>query len=272
MNLNEVKKLLSQYRICPSKRLGQNFLISDKILEKIIKTALLSKKDSILEIGAGIGNLTSKLAERAGRVIAIEKDQRMANILKKVLKKFKNVKIINKDVLKLDINNLKLKNYKVVANIPYYLTSRLIRNLLERENPPKQIILMVQKEVAQRICPKNKKMNLLALSVWFYTNPKIVSFVSKKSFWPRPNIDSAIIQLDIRKEKRKVNKKIFFKIIKAGFSQPRKKLVNSLSNGLKWNKDKTKIWLKENRINPETRAENLNIKDWFKLTRNFKNL
>ncbi|MFN3302081.1 MAG: 16S rRNA (adenine(1518)-N(6)/adenine(1519)-N(6))-dimethyltransferase RsmA, partial [Patescibacteria group bacterium] len=163
-----------------------------------IKSANLSKDDVVLEIGPGTGILTLELAKRAKKVIAVEKDEKMIEILKDVLKNsgIQNVQIIKGDILKLLTSHFQLPtSFKVVGNIPYYLTSRLLRNLLELKKKPKLIVLMVQKEVAQRICAKPPKMNLLAVSVQFYGKPEIVSYVSKKSFWPRPKVDSAIIKI-----------------------------------------------------------------------------
>ena len=164
-----------------------------------------------------------------------------------------------------------------MANIPYYITSPVIRKFLESENQPEIMVLMIQKEVAQRICSKPPKMNLLAISVQFYSNPKIISYVSKSCFWPKPKVDSAIIKLNVEKEKPKVDRKLFFKIVKAGFSHPRKQLVNNLfselvlgsENKLKLEKEKVKLWLLKNKIKPEQRAQTLEIKDWEKLAKSF---
>ena len=186
----------------PNKRLGQNFLISQKVLQRIIQTAELSKKDTVLEIGPGLGTLTQALAQRVKKVIAIEKDKRMVEILKDVLGDYKNVEIIQGDILKDSPSDtvlpkhkdcirrtvLDAPKYKVVANIPYYLTSPLIRLFLESIKPPQEMVLLIQKEVAQRICSRPPKMSLLAIAVQFYSQPKIISYVSKKSFWPQPRV------------------------------------------------------------------------------------
>jgi 16S rRNA (adenine1518-N6/adenine1519-N6)-dimethyltransferase len=268
------KEILKKYRIFPSKKLGQSFLIDKKVLKKIVEAAELSKNDTVLEIGPGIGNLTIELAKRVKKVIAVEKDKRMIEILKEGLKeeRIDNVKIINEDILKF-LPSFKSKTpYKVVANIPYYLTSRLIRNLLEAKRGPKLIVLMVQKEVAQRICAKPPKMNLLAVSVQFFAKPEIVSFVLKKSFWPRPKVDSAIIKIKplIDGDRELINAELFFKVVKAGFLHPRKQIINNLSEGLKIEKEKIKNWLLENGIQPEQRAETLSIEDWIKLGKTYK--
>ena len=272
MRFRELKKLLKKYNLRPSRRLGQNFLVDEKVLRKIIEAAELSKNDIVLEIGPGIGNLTVKLAKRVKKVVAVEKDQRMIEILKETLKDFKNVKIIKADILKFSpkIYNLKSKIYKVVANIPYYLTSPLIRKFVETvEVKPQLLVLMVQKEVAQRICTKPPDMSILAVSVQFYAKAEIISFVSKKSFWPQPKVDSAIIKIIPRKSALpiRVNSLLFFKVVRAGFSQPRKQLANNFSKKLGIDKIKVREWLLKNKIQPTQRAETLNLEDWINLTK-----
>jgi 16S rRNA (adenine1518-N6/adenine1519-N6)-dimethyltransferase len=267
------KEILKKYRIFPSKRLGQSFLIDKKVLKKIVEAAELSKNDTVLEVGPGIGNLTIELAKKVKKVIAVEKDERMVEILKERLEeeRIKNVEIVNEDILKFLPSFKPRRSYKVVANIPYYLTSRLIRNLLEAKKRPRLIVLMVQKEVAQRICAKTPKMNLLAVSVQFYAKPKIISFVSKNCFWPKPKVDSAIIKIsNIKKQKATNNEKLFFKIVKAGFSHPRKQLINNLSKGLKKNKKIVEEWLLNCGISPDKRAEALSIEEWKRLASSFK--
>ena len=311
-----IKNLLGKYGVRPSKGLGQNFLVDKRVLGKIIEAANLGKEDTVLEIGAGIGTLTLELAKKAKKVIAVEKDPKMCEILHETMKGYENVEIIQGDILKLEIFNFqfsifkqkpnaknqmpktkcKIQNtrYKVVANLPYYITSPVIKKFLEAENPPSEMILMVQKEVAQRICARPPRMNLLAVSVQFYAEPKIVSYVSKNSFWPSPKVDSAIIKIARNKNQETVNKELFFKIVKAGFSQPRKQILNNLSkglalrsstaahskpspnglalsspNGLKLEKEAVQGWLLKNNIQPTQRAETLSIRDWINLTNTF---
>lgn len=268
----EIKNLFKKYRIFPSKKLGQNFLISKKFLKKIIETADLSKNDVVLEIGPGIGNLTKEIAKRVKKVIAIEKDQKMIEVLKDLLDNLdiKNVKIIKGDILKIDFKKIlsKIKFYKVVANIPYYLTSPLIRKFLESDFLPERIILTIQKEVAQRICAKPPRMNLLAVATQFYAKVEIISYISKKFFWPSPKVDSAIIKITPFK-KYEIEKNLFFKIVKAGFSHPRKKLINNFSKNLKIDKNKIKEILLKNNINPDQRAETLTLDNWVSLTKIF---
>jgi len=266
-----IKNLLLAYSAHPSKRLGQHFLTDKMVLQKIIQAANLNPEDVVLEVGPGIGNLTLELAKIAKKIVAVEKDFKMVTILRETLRDYGNVKILQGDILKVNLKtlNLRPKNYKIIANIPYYLTSHLIRKFLETDNPPKEMILMIQKEVAQRICAKPPRMNLLAVSVQFYAKPEIITFVSKKSFWPQPKIDSAIIKIIINKKQLAIDRDLFFKIVRTGFSQPRKQTLNNLSKGLKLNKELVKSWLKKNKILPTQRAETLNIKDWTKLTKSF---
>jgi len=259
-----MKNLLKQYNIRPSKRLGQNFLINKKVLQRIIQTANLSKKDIVLEIGPGLGTLTQELAQRAKKVIAVEKDKRMVEILKDVLKDRQNIEIIHGDILKDCIRGT--VPYKIVANIPYYLTSPLIRLFLESKKPPQEMVLLIQKEVAQRICAKPPKMSLLAIAVQFYSQPKIISYVSKKSFWPQPKVDSAIIKIGRIKKPKNINIEKFFQVVKAGFSSPRKQLANNLSQKLNLDREKIKKTLTQCRLDIQVRAENLSIEDWIKLS------
>jgi len=271
-----IKNLLKKYLARPEKRLGQHFLVDEKVLRKIIREADLKEKDIVLEIGPGIGNLTQELAKRVKKVVAIEKDPKMVRILNNELR-IKNIEIIQGDILKIpDFRFIIHNSYKVVANLPFYLTAPVIRKFLEAENPTKEMILMVQKEVAQRICAKPPDMNLLAVSVQFYSKPEIISFVSKKSFWPQPKVDTAIIKITPRQPASYRNevsgagfRERFFRIVKAGFSQPRKQLINNLSKGLKIEREKVKNWLLKNKIKPTQRAETLSLKDWSFLTKSF---
>jgi len=281
MNLtskSSIKNLLQKHHLRPIKYLGQHFLIDQKVLQKIIQTADLMKKDTVLEIGPGLGTLTLELAKKAGQVIAVEKDKRMCQILKEILKDYKNVEIIQGDILKIfkdcPWRRRQGQSLKIVANIPYYLTSPLIRKFLESSNPPQEMILLIQKEVAQRICAQPPKMSLLAIAVQFYAQPKIITYVSKKSFWPQPKVDSAIIKIvphpfvilnDSEESSRKQLTNKFFNLVKAGFASPRKQLANNLSKNLKIDKEKIKKALTKIGLDPKSRAENLSVGDWEKL-------
>ncbi len=248
----------------PNKRLGQNFLVDKKALAKVVTAANIQKDDVILEIGPGTGLLTKELALRAKKVVAIEKDRGMVDILGKTLKDYKNAEIIQGDILRLDPSPYTLTPYKLVANIPYYITSPIIRMFLEVKHQPQFMVLMVQKEVARRICAKPPNMSILAVSVQFYAKAEIVSYVPKGCFWPVPNVDSAIIKITPH-EKPDVGRRgadVFFRVVKAGFLHPRKQLAGNLAQGLKKDKDEINRGLLANNIEPAQRAETLTVQDW----------
>ena len=275
--------LFKKYKIHLSKKLGQNFLINKGAVKRVIEAANLQPDDIVLEIGPGTGILTKELAKRIKKVIAVEKDPNLARILNNELriKNIKNVEIVQEDILKFQIANSKLQtnsklqnpNYKIVANLPFYLTAPVIRKFLESTGGrPLQMALVVQKEVGQRICAKPPDMNLLAVSIQFYAKPEIISYISKKSFWPSLKVDSAIIKIVPHQFRVQVSRQFreqFFRIVKAGFSQPRKQLINNLSRGLKIDKEEIKAWLLKNNIQPTQRAETLSVEDWIKLTKSF---
>jgi len=271
-SISNIKSLLKKHNAVPSKRFGQNFLIDKNIIKKILNQAKLGSKDIVLEIGPGIGTMTRELAKKAQKIIAVEKDPKMIEILKETTQDFQNIEIINADIMKYEVPKIKYRDYKVIANLPYYITSPVIRKLLETENKPKEIILMVQKEVAQRICVLPPKTNLLAISVQFYAKPKIISYVSKKAFFPKPKVDSAIIQLKISGQNSKIDREKFFKIVKAGFSHPRKQLANNLLKELDFlgkeiNKEKIIALLAKKGILATQRPETLLLKNWIELTK-----
>ncbi|MFH1180958.1 MAG: 16S rRNA (adenine(1518)-N(6)/adenine(1519)-N(6))-dimethyltransferase RsmA [bacterium] len=270
-SLKTIKYLLKEHKICPEKRLGQHFLADRMILAKIIKAAELEPGDVVLEIGPGIGTLTQELAKAVKKVLAVEKDSKMCQVLRELLE---NLDIKNVEIVQADIRTLesKIKDYKLVANLPYYIASPVIRKFLEAGNPPKLMVLMVQKEVAQRICAKPPNMNLLAVSVQFYSQPEIISYVSKKSFWPQPKVDSAIIKITPNLQNiQRTGLCVFFNIVRAGFAHPRKQLINNLSTGLSIPRPQAQIWLQKNKILPEQRAETLTLKNWVNLTKSFRN-
>lgn len=278
-SIKVIKELLKTHKTTLKKHLGQNFLLEKKIALKMITAAELSSKDIVYEIGPGLGTLTKELAQNANKVIAIEKDPSMINILKETVKDLKNIQIVQGDILKVNLAELSFprlgsvkdnkEGYKVVANLPYYLTSPAIRMFLEAQNKPELIVFMVQKEIAQRICAKPPNMSMLAVSVQFYAKAEIISIISKGSFWPRPKVDSAIIQIVPTKELPFLDSDLFFRIVKSGFKQPRKQLGNNLSVGLKLTKDKIEIWLDKNNLKATQRAETLSIENWVALARSF---
>ena len=274
ISVSEIKQLLAEHGASPTKYLGQNFLINPSVLHHIIEASDITPEDTVLEIGPGLGVLTRALAQKAKRVIAVEKDRSMVKILEDTLKDFKNAEVICQDAL-LYQNNL--TNYKIVANIPYYLTSALIRKFLEEKEKPLSIVLLIQKEVAQRICEKPPRLSLLGTSVQFYAIPKIITHVSKESFWPAPSIDSSVIKITPITRNDAPASEDFFTVVKAGFSHPRKQLVNNLcilksKNGVTLDKYTVSSWLLQNHIAPESRAQTLSIEQWILLTKTFPNL
>jgi 16S rRNA (adenine1518-N6/adenine1519-N6)-dimethyltransferase len=265
----KTKDFLKKYNIRPSKKLGQNFLINETILAQIIQASHLTKNDVVLEIGPGLGILTQELASAAKRVMAIEKDNKLAVILKQKLPKYRNIEISQGDILK----NYKLPtiSYKLVANLPYNIALPIIRKFVEEKNPPQEMILMLQKEVAQKICAQ--KSSLPKIAIELYAKTKILFYVPKESFWPMPKVDGAVIKIfDIQKNVPKIDKDLFFKILKAGFAHPRKTILNNLSKKLGVEKEKTISWLEDSKINPKKRAEDLDLKNWLTLAQNFNKL
>lgn len=240
----------------------------------MIHAAELRPTDTVLEIGPGTGVLTFELAKKAKRVVAVEKDDKLAKSLSEKLNvlDITNVKVINQDILKppIDFANQYIdlrSHYKVVSNIPYYLTSRLIKNLLEQNPKPETIMLTVQKEVAQRITCRPPKMNLLGLSVQIFGKPEIVKIVPAECFWPKPKVNSAIIKIssvseDFFKE-NKLDKNLFFEVVRLGFSKKRKQLAAVLSE--KYSKEKVLETMNYLKINPRSRAENLSREEWSEL-------
>ena len=261
--------LLKRYDLRAHKGLGQNFLQDPLALEKIISAAEIQPMDSVLEIGPGLGSLTRYLAISAKEVVAVELDKNLLPPLKAILSPYQNIRLIHGDILKLSPKDLNLENdYIVVANIPYYITSAVIRHLLESELKPRRIVLTVQKEVAQRICAEPGDMSLLALSVQIYGKPRVAANISANAFFPAPKVDSAVLIVEIYSSPRIREELLntFFKLIKAGFSQKRKTLRNSLSSGLHISPTDAADLLTRVNIDPQRRAETLSIEEWEKLS------
>ncbi|HET6596406.1 MAG TPA: 16S rRNA (adenine(1518)-N(6)/adenine(1519)-N(6))-dimethyltransferase RsmA [Anaerolineales bacterium] len=264
------ENLLKQYRLRAHKGLGQNFLQDPLALEAIVAAAEIQVTDSVLEIGPGLGSLTRYLAESAEKVIAVELDAKLIPPLKDVLSRYQNVQIIHGDILKLSLKDLiEDDGYLVVANIPYYITSAVIRHLLENQSKPRRIVLTIQKEVARRICAKPGDMSLLALSVQVYGAPRIAAHIPAGAFFPTPKVDSAVLIIDIFAAPLVGQDLLdsFFKLIKAGFSQKRKTLRNSLSSGLHISPTNAAELLTQANIDPQRRAETLSIEEWERLSR-----
>lgn len=284
--LNYTKKICKQNNIFPARSKGQNFLINEDVYNKIIETADLKKDDVVLEVGPGLGFLTERLARKVKKVIAVELDDKLVKILKTRMEEqgISNVEVINGDILKFVIGNLKfgnanpnyqlkITNYKVVANLPYNITSVFLRKFLGRENKPKFLTLMLQKEVAERIVAKPGKLSLLAVSVQFYSEVDLVERVGKENFWPEPEVDSAIIKLEMRNAECGINaddEKKFFQLVKFGFSARRKMLKNNLAGGYRISSAEAGNRLKLAGFSENIRAQELSVEDWVKLLGIFK--
>ncbi len=276
MNLEqETRYILNKYNAHANKGYGQNFLIDQNVVDGIIEKAEVNKDDLIIEIGPGLGNLTSPLLENAGKVICIELDPKMVSILTDRFSLYNNFELINDDVLKVDLNkiieeNSNFKSAKVVANLPYYITTPIIMKLLEDKLNLESITVMVQKEVAERLAdrPGGKEVGSITYSINYYTDPEIIISVPRDSFIPAPNVDSAVIKLDVLKEpKVKVlDEELFFKIIKFSFLQKRKTLINSLSNSGLMPKDLLEEMLNDLGIDLKVRAEQLSLEEFAKMT------
>ncbi|MBI2758198.1 MAG: ribosomal RNA small subunit methyltransferase A [Chloroflexi bacterium] len=265
--------LLKQHGLHADKKLGQNFLEDPIILEKIVDAAGLHAADTVLEIGPGLGGLTRHLAASAREVVAVELDEKLMPVLRGVLKPFANVRLIHADILNCSPKDLGLPpNYIVAANIPYNITSAIIRHLLESDPKPRRIVLTIQKEVAERICEAPPDMSLLALSVQVYGKPSIAAHIPASAFFPAPKVDSAVVRIEIYPEPLIPYSMlpVFFKLIKAGFSQKRKKLRNSLSAGLHIQPADAEALLMRDGIDPQRRAETLSIDEWSMLCSHFR--
>ncbi len=260
--LDELKLLLQQSGLKPKKLLGQNFLVNDEVLKKIIEAADLKPRDTILEIGPGLGVLTGKLVGHVGAVVAVEKDDELSAFLKKRFKSAKNLALINQDILLYNLQDLS-PGYKVVANIPYYLTSKLIQNFLTSTNKPSLMILMVQKEVGERIIASPGDLSILGISVQLYGSAEIVEEVPKHNFWPVPKVDSVIIKIVPQKKYPDVtDEKFFFRIVKVAFAGKRKQIHNTLSNGFKLPKETILEGLTKAGIAPTARPQDISLDQW----------
>lgn len=275
---NKTKFILKKYNISANKSLGQNFLINDSVVNKIVESAEITKNDLVIEIGPGLGNLTEFLLEKAGKVIAIELDQRMLEILNDRFSLYDNFEIINEDVLKVNLNELisknknsEIKNAKIVANLPYYITTPIIMKLLEEKLDIETITVMVQKEVADRLIaiPGEKLSGAITYSVYYYATSENVTIVENNSFIPEPEVDSEVIKLSIRKNPpvELLDENQFFKTVKASFMQRRKTLINALVNGgiLKSKQDAKKLFDDLN-MNYNTRGESLSIEKFAEIS------
>ncbi len=265
--------LLREYGLQPKKSLGQNFLVDPNGLDKVMLAAGVGPKDTVLEIGAGLGSLTVLLAQAARQVVALEIDRNLLPPLTKVTSAYKHVRIVEGDVLKLPLEELVPgEGYLVVANIPYYISSAIIRRLLEAETRPTRMVLTVQQEVAERICAKDGKQSLLALSVQVFGAPKIEARIPSGCFFPAPDVDSAVLSIALYPQPLIALDALddFFRLAHAGFSQKRKTLRNALSAGLGLPASETEKLLATAEIDPQRRAETLSITEWGQLTAAWK--
>lgn len=284
---NSTREMLLKFGIRPSKSLGQNFLTDDSVVSSIVDAAEISKGDLVVEIGPGLGTMTAKLASRAGWVVAVEIDRHLVPVIKKTLEEFKNISLINKDVLKVDFKKevlecagaewegFKPKKIKVVANLPYYITTPVIMKLLEEEVPADLMVFMVQKEVADRMAaaPGGKDYGALSVAVQYYSAPEKVFNVPPHCFIPQPGVDSSVIRLRMHKAPPVFlkDKDLFFKIVKAAFGQRRKTLANALTNSGFFGKPKEEIieLIKKQDIEENRRGETLSILQFAELANSF---
>ena len=267
-----IKEICKQINLKPAKIKGQNFLIDKNILQKIINLSDIKKNDLVLEIGPGFGILTKELCKKSKKVIAVEKDKKLFGFLNKNLN-ITNLKIINSDILKFDINKIFNKNqdYKIIANIPYKITSPILWKFLHQTSKkPKSMFLMIQKEVADRITAKRGDMNLLSVLCQFYCDIKIFAKVSQNSFWPKPKVQSVLIEFILKKHLPDLDYIEFFKFIKSGFSKKRKMLKTNISNHFEIENEKVLNIFNKLKIKPNTRAQELNINNWVDLFKQIK--
>ncbi len=268
--MSDVRQILHRYGLEPRRELGQHFLVDQRALARIVAAAELTAADAVLEIGAGVGNLTRLLAGEAGRVIAVEIDRRFLPVLEAELADRPNVCLVSGDILALDPSELMGEGpYRVVANLPYAITSAVLRHLLEARVPPQRMVVTVQREVAERIVARSGRMSLLAVSVQFYGRPQWLFRLRPGAFYPPPEVESAVVRIDRhpRPPVEVADVDGFFQVVRAGFSQPRKQLINSLAQGLGIPSGEAADSLRQAGIDPRTRAERLGLEDWARLAR-----
>lgn len=282
--LSRTRDLLRQFDLHARKGLGQHFLVNSSILRKITEAAGLSSQDIVLEIGPGLGILTQELVEQAGWVVAVELDTRLAELLRETLAPCRNISIINRDVLEIEPRDLLQEErtkfpsslaasdkYKLVANLPYYITAPIIRHFCEARLKPEIMVIMVQKEVARNIVAQPGELSILAISVQFYGKPQIVSYVPASNFYPVPRVDSAILKITLypRPPFEVTGEKSFFEIVRAGFCAARKQIANSLAQGLHVPKAEILSLLEKAGVSPDKRAETLSLEEWARMERIF---
>jgi len=267
-NIRELRNLLYTHHMRPNKSFGQNFLIDRATLQRIIEAAEINAGEQVLELGAGTGVLTRELARHARRVVAVELERDMLSLLAETTRNFANVELIERNLLYVDPAAIfGAEAYKLVANLPYYITAPTFRHFLESANPPRLLVVMVQYEVAQRIVAAPGDLSLLGVSIQFYGKPDIVAHVPARAFYPAPKVDSAILRVDLKDEVPLAYKQrdSFFRLVQAGFSERRKQIHNSLARGLHRKDAEVQALLKAAGIDPGRRAETLSIEEWLQL-------
>ncbi len=271
-----IKDVLNKFDFSFSKGLGQNFLIDGNLVRTIRESANVTKDDYVLEIGPGFGTLTEELLLHAKKVVAVEIDRRLVEVLNYTLSEFDNFELINEDVLKVDFDKLieekfEGKPFKVLANLPYYITTPIITSLLEKKLPVENMTFMVQKEVADRLVasPNNKQYGSITVFIDYYSQAKIVAKAPKSVFVPQPKVDSAVVQLTLNKNLADVDEEKLFKLVHAGFQQRRKNILNSLSSDKSLDLDKEKLMqiIETLEISPNSRAENLSLDDYIRISK-----
>ena len=272
--LKQTKDICRMYQIKPLRRRGQNFLINPLIIDKILETADLKKDDTVLEIGSGLGTLTREIAKKVKMVVAVEIDQMLTRVLKDQLQDYQNIEIIQGDIRKLSLKDLKLSDYQIVTNLPFNITGLVLKRFLSEKPKPRLITLILQKQVAERITAQPSQMSILAVAVQFYAQAKIISSVSRNNFWPKPKVDSVIMKIipfnGPTSLGNRISEERFFQIVKAGFSSLRKYLLNNLAKGVIIDKVKGNKIFKNLGFNPQARAQELSVEDWIKLARKLK--
>lgn len=270
MTTEQLKSLLRQYKLSPNKTLGQNFLLDDFVLQDIVYAAGIKPGEAVLEVGPGIATLTQRLLQRADFVLAVEKDKKFLPLLHSLKKEHKNLRYEINDILSFDFQTAlaDYKNYRVVANIPYYITGKIIQLFLKAKHKPQSITVLVQKEVAQNIVAQPGQLNLLAISVQLYGEPKLIQTVPACAFYPAPKVNSAVVHIDLSRgpSYKNFDEKKLFRILRATFTGKRKQLHNTLVNNLHLPKEQVEQVLRETKIGPELRPQQLTVQQWLDLT------
>ncbi len=271
--MDSVRRTLREAGIEPRRHRGQNFLADENILRKIADAADVQQSDTVLEVGPGLGALTERLVQRAGRVIAVEIDKDLATYLQKKFAEEKNLTIIKDDILAIERESTGLlaARYKLVANIPYNITSRLVRSFLEEAPRPARMVLLVQREVAERMCARTAPFSLLALSVQYFGTCRVLFRVSRECFYPKPKVESAVVEIvPHHPAPARADQERFFRVLRAGFAAKRKKLFSNLSSGLSVDRNTLQNVFTECGIAETARAEELSLDDWKRLAANFQ--